>query len=148
MKKAFILGIMVFFAIGMIQNANAQARETSQQQSTQASESVSGASKVETNNQTTQTVPPRRIGNKPLFESQINSRQITPGQDMKGDARFNARNGRTGKRVSTQQTNASNPETQKPAVKTNSNNSYTNCSRFTSSSSPSSKTSCNNRNNY
>lgn len=122
MKKAFILGIMAFFAIGMIQNVNAQARETSQQQSTQASESVSGASKVESNNQTTQVVPPSRIGNRPLFESQTNSRQIKPGQDMKGDARVNARNGRTGKRVSVQ-TNTQNPEAQKPSVKTNSNNS-------------------------
>ena len=123
MKKAFILGIMAFFAIGMIQNVNAQARETSQQQSTQASESVSGASKVETNNQTTQTVPPRRVGRNPFFESQNDGKAIKPGQDMKGDARFNARNGRTGKRVSAQQTDTQNPEAQKPSVKTNSNNS-------------------------
>ena len=131
MKKAFILGIMAFFAIGMIQNANAQSPEAlqqaSQQPSTQAPESGPGAPKVTTQptqaTQATQTVPPRRVGRNPFFESQNDGKAIKPGQDMKGDARFNARNGRTGKRVSAQQTDTQNPEAQKPSVKTNSNNS-------------------------
>ena len=123
MKKALILSVMAVFAIGMFQNVQAQAREKNQQQSTQASESVSGASKVETNTQTTQTVPPRRIGQRPSpIGSQNIGKAIKSGQDIKGDARVNAMNGRTGKRVSAQ-TNTTNPEAQKPGVKTDSNNS-------------------------
>lgn len=118
MKKAIILGIMAFFAVGMIQNVNAQTQETSQTQQTQLKNKLQTTGANVQN--ATQTAPsrPRRINDRQLPYQPQNtstSRQIKPGQDLKGDARVNAMNGRTGNRVSAQTSTQENPA-QKPPV--------------------------------